>query len=92
MAENDGEVEAAAPTDGPAADTLGDALRASANTPQVHAAAIHAAKDFLLTRPELAGMTSDTAVAVIAMHAAVIFRTYLDIVGNDGLVPDIARG
>ena len=37
-------------------------------------------------------MPSDTAAAAIAMHAAVIFRTYLDIVGNDGLVPDIARG
>jgi hypothetical protein len=70
----------------------GAVVRATANTPEVHAAALVAAKDFLLTRPELAGMTSDTAAAVIAMHAAVIFRTYLDIVGNDGLVPDIARG
>jgi hypothetical protein len=70
----------------------GTEIRATAIAPQVHAAAITAAKDFLLTRPELAGMTSDTAAAVIAMHAAVIFRTYMEIVGNDGLVPDIARG
>lgn len=69
-----------------------DAIRAGANVPEVHAAALKAATDFLLTRPELAGMPSDTAAAAIAMHAAVIFRTYLDIVGNDGLVPDIARG
>jgi hypothetical protein len=89
MAENESENGSAS---GVVADPIGDVIRGSANHPQVHAAAIQAAKDFLLTRPDLAGMTSDTAAAVIAMHAAVIFRTYLDIVGNDGLVPDIARG
>lgn len=87
MAENEAE-----PTPPPTVGPTADDIRAAANTPAVHAAAIQAAKDFLVTRPELAGMSSDTAVAVIAMHAAVIFRTYLETVGHDGLVPDIARG
>jgi hypothetical protein len=65
-------------------------LRAAANSPEVHAAAITAAKDFLMARPELPGLTSDTAAVTIAMHAAILFRSYLDFVGTDGLVPQAA--
>ena len=66
-------------------------LRAAANSPEVHAAAMLAAKDLLLNRPDIAAMPSDTAAASIAMHAAVILRTYLDIVAAEGLIPDLGQ-
>ncbi|MGL6096549.1 MAG: hypothetical protein ACRC7O_12215 [Fimbriiglobus sp.] len=67
-------------------------IRATANAPEVHAAAITAAKDFLMARPELPSLTSDTAAATIAMHAAILFRSYLEFVGTDGLVPQSGPG
>ena len=66
------------------------ALRAAGNTPEVHAAAIIAAKDLLLSRTaDMAGVPSDTAATAIAMHAAVIVRAYLELLGADGLVPSL---
>jgi hypothetical protein len=67
-------------------------LRAAANAPEVHAAALTAAKDYLLSRgSELRDMPSSDMAATIAMHAALILRAYLDAVGEPGLVAEVAR-
>ena len=54
-----------------------DKLRITANHPEVHAAAILAAKDYLLTQGGLRDVKSDRVVQAIGFHAALIFRWYL---------------
>jgi hypothetical protein len=68
-----------------------DQLRASANSPEAHAAAILAAKDYVLS---VAGKDSavDSAALVqtIALHAALLMQTYLGMVTSDDLGKQMA--
>jgi hypothetical protein len=70
-----------------------DQIRAAANAPEVHASAIIAAKDYLLARGvDEADVKSDSAMATIGLHAAILMRTYLDAIGEAGLALEVAKG
>ncbi|MFO0956525.1 MAG: hypothetical protein U0800_03550 [Isosphaeraceae bacterium] len=70
----------------------GNQLRAEANAPEVHAAAIRAAKEYILARGgDTADVGSDQMMATIGLHAAILMRTYLDAIGHEGLALEVAR-
>jgi hypothetical protein len=59
---------------------------------EVHAAAILAAKDMLLNRPEFPQLESDTAALTIGMHAAIIARSYQEFLAAPDLLPPPLQG
>lgn len=66
-------------------------LRAAANTPEVHAASIEAATDFIIEHhsEELEDFASEELASTIAMHAAVLTRFYLSALGDPNLLQKI---
>jgi hypothetical protein len=67
--------------------------RAAANSPEVHAAAILAAKDYILSMADtIEGIDSSALAQTIAFHAALIMQSYLTLVGSDDLAGQLALG
>jgi hypothetical protein len=69
-------------------------LRAAANAPEVHAAALTAAKEYVLSAMDrgraVAG--SDSVAHTVALHAAVLMHAYLEMVGTEGLAAQLPPG
>jgi hypothetical protein len=67
-------------------------LRAAANAPEVHAAALLAAKEYVLLAMDkgraVAG--SDSVAHTVALHAALMMHSYLEMVGTEGLADQLA--
>jgi hypothetical protein len=67
-------------------------LRAAANAPEVHAAALLAAKEYVLSAMDkgrtVAG--SDSVAHTVALHAALLMHSYLEMVGTEGLSSQLA--
>ena len=66
-------------------------LRSAANSAEVHAAAIQAAKDLILSpTANLSDILSEDLARTVALNGAIILRCYLDSIGRDDLPGEAA--